>query len=214
MPAHPRIGRIVGPYGLALSIKHGLQDFLVAYIAEVERQDGLEARTIPEPRSYAIGADIDEKRPEHALPSVWVLIPGLDGETTRRSKGFHDATFALAVGAYVTTTNAQDTKLLLDQYARAVRECVLREAPRIIRDSGYGSATVNWTDETYGEGEIRQSRTLGVYVGAFPLTVENVAQAGVSPFPAGPPADPYTPPPGLVTITEADAEIVKEPIVS
>lgn len=208
MTVHPRFGVMVGPDTVGKALLGTLQSYLLAYVAEIERQDGLAPRTLPAPKSFQYAADLDERRPEHHTPSVWVLSPGLDNEPIRHAKGKHGATFDVMVGSFVTDQGTEKTRVLSSRYCRALRGCLLREAVRGLRDAGLGECGVTWTDETYNEGDTDQRRTIGVAVSAFTVQVETVAQAGPSPFPAGPPADPYAVPADLGTVVRADHTVL------
>jgi hypothetical protein len=168
-----------------------LERWLPSYIAEVERQDGLAARSIALPHSIEVSNyDTDvEKWPEHQTPAVVVMAPGLTERPEKAGEGIYTARWALSIGAVVAPRGDKvSPRLLSARYAAAIRACILQH--RTLEGVVMG---IDWLDESYDDSGPLASRSLAACRVVFEVQVDDVVTAGAGPT-GDPPDDPYDPP--------------------
>lgn len=172
---------------------------LAYYLAEKERQAGLDERSLPLPKSWVTDIVNDDDPPEQELPRVVVYSAGLANTPVKRGGGLYEVTFSVGVGVVLRGGKRDETRQRLSAYVAALRTCVLQNGPTGI------DAWVEWLDEGYATRDASNRRTLGGGEVSFEMTVEMVSRDryDLPAFPADPYADPDAPP----VVDEADADV-------
>jgi hypothetical protein len=181
-----------------------LKTWLPAYLALQERKEGLPARTLPLPKSYLAAVDANSQMPEDQFPRVMVISPGLAGEPQKGPTGYYSAAFALAAGAAVTGDDREQTRKFMQSYVAAIRNCLITQKLTDL------PAILDWTDETYDEIPGARSRSLAGGEVAFVVYVDDVQTLAESPWPDGPPDDPYEEPQDGPAIDEVIVDVDKK----
>jgi len=191
-----------------------LRAWLPAYVAEVERQMGLDARFIELPRSYQ-SASQQDVLPEEQSPAILVVSPGTDGDPER----INDMTnpdaisyaswFQLSVVAGVHSVDEVSARALAGYYAAAIRG-VMVQRPTI---DGFTRGTVWSGEEIYGNPDTARNRSRAACVVHFRTRVEGLVTPGAGPTQADlPPDDPYAPWPDMPVVRTVD--VVYENVIA
>lgn len=183
-----------------------LEAWMPAYVAEIERQNGLAPEDLEVPGNVTIRTSFAQWDTEAATPAILIvsqglvspaiLDPGIYGEPTSDGEGRWQALWGLTVGAIVSGEDPDAIQEKADLYAAAIRGCLLQRQPL----PGIG-ASLRWTGETYVG--IPEEESLGIasarvgFECRVPLAVE--AHAGPAPG-TEPPANPYEPPEDWPTV--------------
>lgn len=110
---------------------------IVHYLAEVERQQGLIAKTIfvpPDVASYRVGLDFEMWAGDQ-LPTIIVLCEPL-GDAERYNAGTYGQMYQVEVGAIVEAQDEPSAILLADQYGAAL-------SGALAQNGGMGTRTYN-----------------------------------------------------------------------
>lgn len=165
-----------------------LESWFKTYSREFELQAGLPQDALPLPRSYTITEEVDRDSADQ-LPAVVVISPGLTGQPRQEGDGSFRATWALAVGIFVSARTRRDTSRLVRQYGAIIRAIMLQKQSL----GGFADGT-RWTDESYDDtfGFVdRQSISAGQVI--FQVEVVDVTSRWAGPVaPTAP--DPVTQP--------------------
>lgn len=182
-----------------------LRLWLPAYIAEVERQEGLPAESMPMVRSYA---SVNEfiKFNEERLPALIVVSPGLSPTAPRkRGDGSYEAWYRVGAAVVAGGKNRETTRRNSQLYAAAIRGAILQH--QTLGD--FGATEIRWTGERNADVPDEMGRTLGSGGNTFDVLVPDVVNPRLGPL--EPPEDPYEPQtwppfsPGGVTVTPKEA---------
>lgn len=175
-----------------------LQTWFPTYLAEVERQESLDAQSIPLPRSYDTVNEF-RKWPENQLPAVIVVSPGLAEVPLTEGDGRTRATWVVGIGVVVSARDKRSTGNLAKLYAAVVRALMMQQ--QSLGGIGMGST---WRHETYTDIPADDERTLGACQVIFEVECGDVVSQSKG-LPA-PPEDPYTDP-DWPTVETADAQV-------
>lgn len=196
---------IVTRIQIATAVKSVLTAWVPAYIAEIERQNELEPRSLPMPRSYSTRTQVT-KWGEDQTPAVVIVSPGLSGPPRRDGEGGWQAPWGLAV-AVIASGHSQETVIENSSYyGAAVRACLLQRQPLPKVDG-----RLMWLDEDYTDVPESDSRSLAAarieFECLIPTTVNDMAGPAPS---AAPPEDPYVTPGNWPTVQATDLTISQE----
>lgn len=192
----PTISPIYGRLLTATAVEAAMRDHIAAwlpdYLAEMERQTGRTANTIPVPSNYRTSADF-ERWNEERLPEMVMVSPGLMGEPVATGeRGRYRAVWGLAIVVVVSANTKANTDSLAKLYAAAIRGAVMQH-----RSLGGFARGTQWLDESYDAIPSDSSRNLMGVTVKFAIEVDDVVstKAGTSApvQPASP--TPYTPAP-------------------
>lgn len=188
-------GTVVTRIQIADAVKTVLQDWLPAYIAEIERQNDLTPQSLPMPRSYSTRTEVT-KWGEEQTPAVVIVSPGLSGPPRRDGDGDWQAPWAIAVGV-ITSGSSQESVIENSSfYGAAVRACLLQRTPLPGVDG-----RLLWLDESYTDIPENDSRSLAAARIEFECLIPNAVGDMDGPAPnVEPPEDPYTEPADWPTV--------------
>lgn len=172
MTISQRFGRLMTSDAVASGVQSHLQEWLVPFLAEVERQLGLAARSIAQPASWEIVSSFN-KFDGSRLPSVVIAVDEIKGEPMRNGDASYDAIYPVAVAVVVGGRTPQETERNAMAYGAAVRGAMLYIFDH---QQDLGAVGVKWAGETYTEVDATDRRTKGAAMILFDVRVENVAR--------------------------------------
>jgi hypothetical protein len=165
-----------------------LKAWMPAYIAELERQAGRDARSLPMIKSWVLRPEFEVWPEDLKTPAIVAVSPGLAEPPTKNGDGSYDAVWSLGVGVVTETATEASTRELARVYAAAIRGCILQR-----RSLGAGRIA-DWVDESYDEDiPAEKARTLACAMNVFTVQMDNVVLVGEGPR-GDPPEDPYADP--------------------
>lgn len=184
------------------------------YLAEVERQRGLQPQTLPlppGPDSYRGGLDFDVFEDEWA-PVLTVLAEPV-GRAEREHEGFYGSMYEIRVGAVVVGQDEDTVRLLADRYGAAVMACLAQNGglgTRVDFATGltipFATKTVVETvaETTFPNARMRRLAQSTVILHSF---IDHVVDEN---GPIAFPASPYLPAPSWPTIENVDVQLQAE----
>lgn len=191
-PFDPVVTRIQ----IADAVKELLKDWLPAYIAEIERQNTLTAKSLPMPRSYSTRTEVT-KWGEDQTPAVVIVCPGLSGPPRRDGNGVWAAPWGIAVGVITSGTYQRTVIENASYYGAAVRACLLQRGTLLNDLAG----SVVWLDESYTDIPENESRSLAAARIEFEYLIPAAVNDMAGPAPSvDPPEDPYVAPEAWPTV--------------
>lgn len=159
--------------------------WIETYLAEIERQNGLDPRTINQPASYITVDDEGlNKWPEDQLPCVVVMCPGTSDTPRSTSEGV-SAAFVVNIAVIVSSITAKDTSEVASYYGAAVNALMVQNQSL----GGFAAGTV-WRGVRLDDLAPDDGRTIAAVTNVFAVGVENVVQTGSFGL-TEPPEDPY-----------------------
>lgn len=200
-------GPIVGPGQVEAAAEQTLRAWLPSYLAELERQTGLEAGALPLPAGYQTVSDLDHLV-EQALggPILVLVSPGITDAPIAREAGITGARWTLNAVAIVPAESRARAHVLAGAYATAIRWTLVQQG-----SLGGLAAAVDWVDEEYLAIATDDRRVLGA--GRVEVAVEVAVvldrQAGPLPPPAADPAAPY---PDWPTADPVEVDLTRMPV--
>lgn len=187
---------------------------IVYYLAEVERQRGLNPRTLPVPPgpdSYRGGLDFDTFEEQWA-PQLTVLAEPV-GSAERHEEGVYGQWYEIRVGALVTEVDEDAARLLADRYGAAVGALLAQNGGLGTRVDFTTGTTIPFATKTNVESVPRTEypdpllrRFVRSVVTLHTFVDQIVQEDGPQAF--GP--DPYATPLGWPTITTVDVQLEAE----
>lgn len=179
------------------AVIENLKTWFPTYVAEVERQEGIDPESIPLPRSYDTVNEF-RKWPENQLPAVIVVSPGLAGVPMSEGDGRTRASWAIGIGVVASAKDKRSTNNLAKLYAATVRTLMLQQQSL----GGIGMGT-SWRHESYSDIPTDDGRTLGACQVILEVEAGDVVRTKAG-LPV-PPDNPYDPDPVWPTVETADA---------
>ena len=188
-------GPIVSADQVADAAVATLRTWMPYYVAELERRRPHEDGDPwpPEPRSYrAIASASITGWPEHQLPAVVVVCPGLAARPERDGQGVYRATWQVGVGVIVSARDEAATDRLAGLYGAAARAVIAQQSSL----GGFAAGT-RWIDESLDDVPVDATRTLRAVVEEFEVDVDAVVSDADGPRELPDPTpDPHDPWPG------------------
>jgi hypothetical protein len=195
-----------------------LEDWAVAlcrkwfstYLAETERQHGIEAGTLQRIRGWALGPSFD-KWPEDQVPGLLIVSPGALERPRHDGAGLYRVRWQLDVGVLCSARTQRLSRQQATLYGAAVRDLFLQ------RPSLEGhTAGLDWLGDSYDDLDYDDTRSLASARNRFAVEVAGVGQTGAGPVTPDDPLDPDTDPwplwPIAETVTvEIDGTTVTKP---
>lgn len=210
-------GRLVGANHVEDAAVSVLRKWFVTYLHEVERQSGIPAGTIAEPRSVRISGGV-EKMPEDQTPTLIVASPGIsDNAPVTNGSRQYQAQFILdlsgVASAKGTEENGSPRALRIARlYALALRACIGQQTD----PDGYLYRR-DWLAEDYDVLDSIDDRTICVAKVRYAIEVPDVLtlDAGpIGPYGPGPETDPLPISPEWPIATDAEIKVEKVPLNS
>ena len=165
------------------AVMNHLDYWLPAYLAEMERQRGIRARSLPMIKAFTSSNQF-RKWPDERFPTCVVISPGIVGEPLRDGEGKYRARWAAGVAVVVKGRKRSEVSEAAKLYAAAVRGAMLQH-PALENFA----AGIDWIDETYTDVPVDDERTLGAAQGIFLVEVRDAVNTSAGLITA--PEDPY-----------------------
>lgn len=144
-----RIGPIIVGTDIQAAAKAHLRAWLPDYLAEIEREKGLEPRTLPMIRGWETTSEI-RKWPETQLPACILVSSGTAGQTEKRGDGAVSGWFRLQAIAVAAANKEAATVELAQLYCAAIRSALMQH-PSLRGNSEQGIADgIRYVAEGYG----------------------------------------------------------------
>jgi hypothetical protein len=202
MAVNPTFGPLFTPRTIERAMLTLLETWLPIYLAEVERQNGIDPCSIARPRLYvtSVEADLD---PGEQLPAIVAVSPGTT-EAPMREDGAWSAWFQCSIVALVMAPEEMFVRDLAGYYAAAIRGAVLQHA-----GLGVDQVEATWWDgeEYQGEPGDQRNRTRGAAIVNFRVKVRDVVSTETGPLDPAAVADPCDPFPAITTVQEVDIDV-------
>lgn len=178
-----------------------VERWIETYLAEIERQNDLDPRTLPLPRAYVTVADDQlDVWPEDQLPAIAVLSPGTASEP-RYDADHVAAGYAVNVAVLVSARDKETTKRLAHLYGAAILLLMVEQRSL----DGFASSS-RWRGQRWDALSPEDNRTLAAAINVFEVAVDPVVTTGGGR--KEPLDDPYAPEPWPeVSETEIETEI-------
>lgn len=221
-------GTLAGRDDVAQRVLQTLQAWLLTYLAEVERQEGLEPKTITPPGGeppagsaaiypadascFRSGLDFETWQGDE-LPLL-IVVAQPQGDAERIEDGGYQQWYEVQVGAVCEDPGGLETaaQLLADRYGKAVTGVFAQQG-------GLGGVDRNRTTVPFAEKTVLVSaphtefvdgadRKYARSVTVAHVLVESIVEEGVGPRIV--PADPYLTPSSWPTIVKVDVQLSAE----
>lgn len=180
-----------------------LREWMATYLAEMERQTGRPAGSLPQVRSWTTVNEFG-RWPEESLPSVLLISAGLSAVPEKDGQGRYRATWGLAVAVVVSARDQASTRELAMVYSAAIRGCLMQR-----RSLGGVAAATEWIEERYDEIPAAH-RTLAAGISGFEVQIDDVVTTHGGPASPAPPPDPQIPPGDWPTVREDGVTVTTE----
>lgn len=196
-PQPSALGPFVGISHVRQAVKATLERWAPFYLAEANRQTGLE---LP-PFNDFVNEPLTAPGTVSEAPRYVVSVPGTLGAPTRKGDGTYRAVFDVRVELWMWGADYQDTEDKLGFYAIALRELLVQQ-PSL----GGLAESVVWRGERYAQaGPPTAFRTWGQSSLQFAVTVDGVVNAFAGP--ASPPLDPTATPTSGPRVTSTSVTV-------
>lgn len=185
-----------------------LQEWLPAYLCEVEDQHGMTRGSTPWPRGWSLTARLLDKLTSDQFPCVVLMTAGVSNPPTKDSgRGAYTATWAMEVGVVFEAAWGRSARRLAQLYASAFQLTLVQRPMTALNQPLY----VDWRGESY-EDDFDASRTLSVAACSLNVSCREARWANGGPPPqATPPSDPIVPFTPWVQVTETDTTVTNTP---
>lgn len=174
-----------------------------AWLAEAERQLGIEPRSLQVPArgQYTVRAEQFRKWPETQTPAVLVLAPGLTGSPRVEADRSLTAPVGLALGFLASSPIDGAARELAQIMAAAYTEVVLRHPLEFADGTKLDVAGIDYLDERYADIPVEKERYMGAARVVLTIWVRGWRSKKGGPIDRdNPPTDPYEPPGDYPTV--------------
>jgi hypothetical protein len=181
-----------------------IKEWLPTYLAEVERQFGIDAGTLARPKYFGTSVD-DTLEPGERYPAIVVVSPGTAEVPEGTGGGAWSAWYDVTVATSVMGSNEMGARRQAGLYSAAVRALVMQHAGI----GGVAEATLWQGEEFLGEPGKTRNRTRGGALTHFRIKVADVVNSQAGPtFPV--PTDPLGTLPTPPTVETIDIDVHDE----
>ena len=202
-PTQPSIfGRVVSGAAVENACMALIAKWISTYLAETERQEGIDAGTTQRPRSLVIASSLD-KMPEDQLPAIVLISIGLAERPLKDGSGSYRGRWDMGVAAIASARTQQESHQMAQRYIASLRNLVIQR-PSL---DGFASGA-DWQGEQYDQLDFDDMRSLDAGFGRFTIEVDNIANANAGPVTPDEPLDPdILPWPDWATVQTYDVHV-------
>lgn len=162
------------------------------YLAQAERERGLNNRALVRPRAESFANTLDEDEfLDRMLPAIIVTTAQTVGTPERDGNGMYYAIWDVVISAVVRGRTPPETRGYAALYGGIVRR-IVASMPSL---GGFASEST-WVSGNVApvSDSTRRGRYLAAAMNRFAVAVDNVLQEGAGPLLPDPPENPYDPP--------------------
>jgi len=207
VPAESLFGPIVTGDDVEQWCLDTLKEWSGTYLAEVERQSGLDAGDLQRVRSWRHSPSYD-KWPEDQLPCVILRSVGTAERPLRKGDGSYDARWLMQLDNVCSARTEDESHRMAMLYAAAHLALVLQR-PSL----GGHAAGISWVADTYTDQPFDGTRSLAAVSSTLEVQVNDVVRTVAGPTSVEEPLTPDTDPwPPLGTVESHDEQVVKLPL--
>ena len=212
---------MISGYTVEMAVENTLRVWFSAYLAEAERQAGLDAGLIARPRGWAHSGSDLEKMAQDQLPCFVIMSSGIGvppqisampvtvGSSIALPAGNMTGVFGIEVANIHNAAWDRAARRNSQLYGVATAICLLQR-PLVGLD-----CTVRQRRTSDDELNFERTRTYSASQVSFDITVEAIGWTSGGPPPdAPPPIDPTQPFTPWTTVVETDVDINQTPITS
>lgn len=179
MPA-PVVSPIFGPIRTAAvaeqAVTATLQRWMPTYVAELERQNGLAAGSIPAVRGWTLTNQFDQSQSDQT-PTIIVISPGSEGTPVRSGEGAITVVWRVEVAVIANGRDRASSNLFAKVYAAAIRAIVVQQ-PSL---GGVAAASV-YAGESFTDAPADYLPVGAVAVVEFAVTVTEAVNRKLGPL--------------------------------
>lgn len=189
-------------------VKALLKKWMPTYLAEIERQNGVEAGGYPAPKAYEIATRINNLV-DAQTPYLILISPRMPSPPQMDGEGKYFAWWNIFIGVVTETKDNDSSQTAAGRYAAAVRAILLNRQSLKVEDGDEAFAEeCEWRGEQYDDilTEEGEATNLAAARVLFAYKVPDVAMAGAGPTQPDPlpdPTEPYEPDPEVETHEES-----------
>lgn len=186
-----------------------LQRWSCTYLAEVERQHGIEPGSLPDVRAWVPAPSFDFW-PEDQVPGVLVVSTGTSERPLKSGDGSYRARWQIRLGVIVSAATQAQSHKLAKLYLAAHATILLQRPSLEGRANG-----VDWLGEEYTQIAFDDIRSIATGEALFTVQVDDVRHADAGPVTPADPRDPCTdpwPPWATATLVDVDVESTLDPL--
>lgn len=212
MPDDPLFGPLIDDDEVERAVIAHLQKWWPTYSLWWTREKGEELEDIAS--WNAVSEDPENRWPEHHLPGVVVVCPGLHDEPVKHGDGTYDISVEVGVAAVVSAADEHDTRRLAHWYAALLRLALLQQPIYPLDEDGLPDTTlapladgVRWLQSEPAFPD-RARRTLQAKSEVFVIELSDALDADAGPDVPAPDTDldaPYTAETVTATVEDVDS---------
>lgn len=177
-------GHVVVGHEIRDAVKDTIEKWIETYLAEIERREGMDPRSLPLPADYVtVRNDRLDKWPESQLPAVIIMSPGTSRRPSRKGDVV-SAVFAVNVAVIVSSSDQEETLITAERYAAALLLLFTEQASL----GGFAQTTL-WGGQRWDSLPPEDGRTLASTINVFEVVVGTAVELHGGP--GEPPEDPY-----------------------
>ncbi len=195
-------GNLTGADRVEAEVKATLEKWMLTYLAEIERQRAIPARSLPNIRHY-VHVNEFTKDSEDQLPLCVIISPGIAEQAAMQGDGSFNAKYVIGVGIVVSGSSQELSNNMAKWYGAAVRGALLQHQGL----EGI-SVGIEWQDERFDDVPSSDSRNLASVQEVFLVEVPGITNERLGLM--EPPEDPYDVPNGWPEAETVQVAITKE----
>jgi hypothetical protein len=205
-------GPLTNPQELPVAVRNVIIKWIDTYLSEVERNAGLEPRTLIRPQSYSLVNIITSVPSNEVSPLVLIVTRGLNGTPVKNGDSYD---LPLDVGLAIVTNSfmGDEAREAAGRYAIATAGILLHR--RTLDGAIEGSCRVeSWDDMRLDDLPATEQGSRAIVRLEFTVILKDVLRTGVyGPPTPEPPPDPVPDPGPFPTVAETTVTLKSEDIL-
>jgi hypothetical protein len=170
-------GALVAACDVELALVELAQLWIADYLADVERQHGLDVGYLPLPRAWVVSSEV-EKMPEDQTPAILVASPGLTDPPRADGRGDFTARWRVLCAVHLSARGNTIALRLVRLYTLALRALFMQQQSL----DGLALRRIDWLDERYDTLPSIDDRTVCTGLVELAVEVASVTQRHAGPL--------------------------------